>query len=253
MFIHEKDAVFLEHAKKYGWVFDINAGIIYRKNKPIGSCNKRSYTVFFKHENKLYGIARARAIWLSIYGSIGPGLQVSHKSSNLQDDSISNLELLTNSEICKKTVSVHGYIKPPDSCKLEKDAIIDARKSVRAGAFISAMAKKYNVSKPTMLFAVRGITHKDIDVFEPPVPPPLEKVKKEKVKRIRKSRTKIVKPPKIKMGVNDDIARLATSFLKNNNNLSTQSVYNFLAKLNKVDDCSLAQLDNWRKKVTFNK
>jgi hypothetical protein len=215
-----KDALFLAYAKRLGYVFDPQNGTITRNGKLIGCTNRRSVTINFSLPDKtLTGISRARAIWLHVYGHVPADKELSHISSNLMDDSISNLELVTRADRQRKIIANgKGKLNSRASAKLDLEKVNDLRRLSRTGWSLNKMAKKFGVSKITVLFAVNGTTWKD--ATEPP-----NLLMKERSHVIFLKNTNVTKKVVSKYEQHDKIVK---SLLMNNNRLSNDSLMRFL-------------------------
>ncbi len=257
--IHEKDKFFLEHAKERNYSFDlINGLILDSKGKSLGTKTKRNIIFYYCTNGKTFGIARCRAIWLSVHGYVEEGLQPSHISEDLTDDNIKNIHLtnlsmrsiessarrLKNNKQADKIRQMFG--------KMTLNQVNEARIIARENSLISyqTLANKYGVSKTSMVFALQGKTWKDAQ--EPPVfrkkeiltekkprvrgprvsKPSVkttEKVTTEKAPIINHLVKKQVHVVDIKVKQNtEELRRIVKSILLNNNNISDFGIMKFL-------------------------
>lgn len=96
-----------------------------------------------KHHLKFY-IHRLVAHYY-IKGKTNEKCQVNHIDGNKTNNSISNLEWVTQSENIKHNYTNLGYVSK--SCKLTKQDAINIRNIVADGKTQKSVAKKYNVSE----------------------------------------------------------------------------------------------------------
>jgi hypothetical protein len=269
--INPIDEIFLSYARERNFVFDIENGKIYDSlGDEVGCKSLKAVTISVRKDQIGYGITRARAIWLHVHGSIPLGYGVSHKSTNLWDDSISNLELLTVAERSKKSVYNRDVMVNfrTTSCKLTLENVNEARILARDPInSYQMLAEKYGVSRHTIIAAIKGESWKHATVPPTPIRPgtwtrgqkktpdqiyPRKKPrapKPPKAPRIRREREKKVVVKKIVVKPFEDVMRVTKSLLKNNSTLSNNGIMTFLRMRRLADGLSERKLSAIARKI----
>lgn len=249
----ERDRIFLAYAEKKCFRFDIENGKIFNgKGVELGSRGKSACTISWYMDGVGHGVTRGRALWLHAKGPVPQGFEVGHRSNDRHDDCLSNLELSTISARSIKAVQVHGWkliSRTKTHCKLTVALVNEARVLARdPESDYGILAKKFGVSRPTIIDAIKGATWMDA-TEEPAVirkgkgrkPGP----KKPKVIRERKVKVAVEKPQKVKkvavpkpvkivVKPHEEARRIVVSLLKNNAKISDNGIMMFL-RLRRVD------------------
>lgn len=165
----EIDLIFLEYAPSI--TIDVVNGRLYNKDgKELSTGKNRNKSLSFCYKKGAYVICRARAIWVYVHGPVPNGMLVCHKSKDLLDDRLENLELLTLSERNKRSMTGNSL----QTKKMTDEMVSEARRIVRDrqlsySGIVELFQKKYEitVSKQTLMAAVKGITWTHLS--EPPV------------------------------------------------------------------------------------
>jgi hypothetical protein len=235
--ISDRDQMFLAHAEKNKYFFDVENGIIYDINKKVlGTKSNHCHTLFFTQNKNQFAISRCRAIWLYVKGPIPDGFIPSHISENLSDDSINNIALCSKSERQKKYVLKNNWKgSSREKCgKLTLEIVNYARRealnpTVSYNDIRNQIKEKFDIciSKTSILFAIRGKTWKDAS--EPPVLNKEFPLKEKKI-YVREKTPSKAKPslpnPKV------EAVKICKSLLKNNPRISDKGVLMFLRMRN---------------------
>jgi hypothetical protein len=236
----EIDKSFLIHAEKNGFVFDKDNGKIYNgKGKEIGSKSKKIWIISFTLNSKAKGITRARAIWLHANGEIPEGYGVGHKSEDLSDDNLSNLELTTNSTRNSKRNKSYRYSSGRNN-KITIDIVNEDRKYFRENpnASYDERAEKRGITKTSLIHAISGKSWKN--ATEEPVAirkgkgKPSTGLNKKSMPRLPKI-NKPLKSVYIKNELTlkrEETYKVVKSLISNNRNLTNKGIMKFLCMRN---------------------
>lgn len=198
----EQDEFFLLDAKRKGYTFDVEKGLIFKANgEQLGHKTKRGiHMISTYYSGKTYGINRARAIWLYAKGMIKADYGVSH-IRECSNDAINNLELTTVSDRSKKAIRDYGWKlgNKTRHSKITLEMVNEDRRFERENpGSHDLLAKKRGISRTSMIHALRGISWPA--ATEPPVtitrlPRPCTGRKS----RVYKTRPKVIREPKPKV------------------------------------------------------
>ncbi len=108
-----------------------------------------------------------RMIWMFFKGDIPEELQINHKNGIKDDNRLSNLELMSNSEQMLHAVNIlerkvgnktKGRNRKGINAKLKKEEIIIIRKLLNKGKSCTKIAEIFNVTYQSIRNIARGVT-----------------------------------------------------------------------------------------------
>ncbi len=152
------DSHFLQAIGKT-FLIDAKAGTVYNtKTKRFLATKSPLSIINIYVDKKLYGMCRARLIWLAVNGSIPKNSVIRLKDKNLPA-SIDNLYLMKNSDLFKnrrKTANI-------TNAKLNEQQVLEIREYGKRKYPIRVIAARYNVSHPVVHQIIKRVIWKDFE------------------------------------------------------------------------------------------
>lgn len=103
-----------------------------------------------------------RIIYAKFIGELIDDLVINHKDGNTLNNSVDNLELVTQSQNVKHSYTDLKRVVNTGARKIEIDTVKQIRKDHKEGLGYGKLAKKYNIAKSTIAYIVQRKTYADI-------------------------------------------------------------------------------------------